>query len=103
MAVRGAGAPLNPKYKAQPYQILDMPELAKSKSRGRQPAPWCDPAWFFRRPSEFLDTVCNSVPASARIIELFGDCLHETVHALSPAIPEGYVPALSHGPLTKVL
>jgi hypothetical protein len=95
MAVRGAGAPVHPKYKAQPYQVADMPELAKSKARDRQPSAWCPEEWFFRRPSEFLQTVVHSVAPDSRIIELFGDTLHDTVHALSPGVPLSYVPALA--------
>lgn len=95
VAVKGEGAALNPKFKVHPYQIIDLPELAKSKARARQPSPWCPAEWSFRRPSEFLKMVTSSSAPDARILELFGDSLHDSVHALGPAIPTLYVPALA--------
>lgn len=95
MAVLGEGATANPKWKSQPYQVCDMPELAKSKARGRQPSPWCPAEWAFRRPSEFLNSVVASLAPGSRIVELFGDSMHDSVHAWGPALPASYVPALS--------
>ncbi len=95
MAVLGEGASMNAKWKSQPYQVCDMPELAKSKARGRQPSPWCPPEWAFRRPSEFLTSVVSSLAPGSRIVELFGDSMHDSVHAWGPALPASYVPALS--------
>lgn len=95
MAVRENGAAVNAKFKLQPYQIADLPELAKAKARGRQPHAWCPPEWHLTRPSQFLDAVVASLAPDSRVLELFGDSLHDKVHAMGPAIPSGYVPALN--------
>lgn len=95
VAQLGEGAAVNPKFKTQPYQIADMPELAKAKARARQPSAWCPAEWFFRRPEEFLRTAVASLAPGSRVLELFGDSMHDNVHVLGPAIPQIYVPALS--------
>lgn len=95
MAHKGNGAPIADKFKPSPYQVCNMSELAKKNARARQPSEWCPNDWFFRRPTDFLTSVSSALQPDARIVELFGDDLHDHVHVFGPGVPTGYVPALA--------
>lgn len=94
VATRGAGAALNPKFKTAAFQVQNMPEAAKGKSRSRRPAATCPPEWFMRRPGTHIYDITAALAPGSRIIELFGDAVYAKVHAFGPGIVGGYIPAL---------
>jgi len=90
MATKGTGAALNPKYKTLPFQVIDKPELSKSKSKARQST---DSEWNCKRP-DLLDQVSSFLAPESRIVDVFGDCLHANAAVLTPTIANGFVPAM---------
>ena len=94
MAVRGSGAAIKPKYKVEAFQVQQMPDAAKAKSRSRQPAAWCPAEWFMTRPGSHLEAIKAALAPEARIVELFGDAVYPGVYAFGPGVPGGYIPAL---------
>ncbi|KAG5187496.1 hypothetical protein JKP88DRAFT_276199 [Tribonema minus] len=95
VGVRGDGAPVAPKVKANPFQVKTLPDFPKKATKARKGSSSCPPEWYCTRPSEFFEEVLAQFPASVKTIELFGDSLRQNIDAFGPGIPSMFVPALS--------
>lgn len=93
IAHKGEGAVVSPKYKLQQFQVINIPELAKNKSKAR--SSHGDPEWNFKRSDAVFDMVTAAYPKTTRVIDLFSGVVHANAASFSPNNPVQFVPQLS--------
>jgi chromatin remodeling complex protein RSC6 len=95
IAYKGNGAAVSPKYKVQQFQVINLPELSKNKSKARSITSG-NAEWNFKRSDAVFDMVLSTYAKTpARIIDMFSGNIHADAASFSVNNPTQFVSALS--------
>jgi chromatin remodeling complex protein RSC6 len=92
VGLKGTGCEVNSKYKKLPFQVEHLPELVKSKSKGRRVQ---SEEWNVTRPYSCMDTILAYVKPGSAVVDVFGAEHHADAATLSPVVVGGFTAALS--------